>query len=103
MATVERWYQRQVKRRVAELSGRSCPRILGIDEHFFNRKQGHTTTLVDLHNHKVFDVVLGRFELSLKQYLNRLPGQEHVQVVRRRGRVKSQQTQRKHRISSCFS
>jgi len=80
-ATVERWYQHQVKRRVSELSGRSCPRVLGIDEHFFSRKQGYATTLVDLQNHKVFDVVLGRSELSLRQYLSRLPGREHVQIV----------------------
>src|SRR5690606_39529057 len=50
--------------RVAELSSRSCPTVLGIDEHFFTRKQGYATTLVDLHHHKVFDVVLGRSEGS---------------------------------------
>ena len=80
-ATIERWYQQQIKRRVSELSGRSCPRVLGIDEHFFTRKQGFATTLVDLKNHKVFDVVLGRSELSLRQYLSRLPGREKVQIV----------------------
>lgn len=80
-ATIERWYQQQIKRRVSELSGRSCPRVLGIDEHFFTRKQGFATTLVDLKNHKVFDVVLGRSELSLRQYLSRLPGREQVQIV----------------------
>ena len=80
-ATVERWYQHLINRRVSELSGRSCPRVMGIDEHFFTRKQGYATTLVDLKNHKVFDVVLGRSELSLRQYLSRLPGREHVQVV----------------------
>ena len=80
-ATIERWYQHQVKRRVSELSGRPCPRVLGIDEHFFSRKKGYATTLVDLRNHKVFDVVLGRSELSLRQYLIRLPGREHVKVV----------------------
>jgi hypothetical protein len=36
-ATVERWYQSFVKQRVSELSGRSCPQMLGIDEHFFTR------------------------------------------------------------------
>ena len=73
-ATVERWYQHLIKRRVSELSGRACPRVLGIDEHFFTRKKGYATTLVDLRNHKVFDVVLGRSELSLRQYLSRLQG-----------------------------
>ena len=57
-ATVERWYQSYVKQRVSELSGRACPQVLGIDEHFFSRKKGYATTLVDLKNHKVFDVVL---------------------------------------------
>src|SRR5690554_3068577 len=80
-ATVERWYQSFIKRRVSELSGRSCPQVLGIDEHFFTRKRGYATTLVDLKNHKVFDVVLGRSEASLRSYMKRLPGKENVRVI----------------------
>lgn len=80
-ATVERWYQDFVAYRVKELEGRSCPAVLGIDEHFFTRKEGYATTLVDLRNHKVFDVVLGRDEETLGAYLQRLPGREHVRVV----------------------
>ena len=37
--------------------------------------------MVDLKNHKVFDVVLGRSELSLRRYLQRLPGKDQVQVI----------------------
>ncbi|GAB3324598.1 hypothetical protein GCM10027565_08950 [Bordetella tumulicola] len=80
-ATVERWYQSFVKRRVSELSSRACPQVLGIDEHFFSRKKGYAMTLVDLKNHKVFDVVLGRSESSLHGYLKRLPGKEHVRLI----------------------
>ena len=80
-ATIERWYQSYVKQRVSELSGRACPQVLGIDEHFFSRKRGYATTLVDLKNHKVFDVVLGRSEASLRGYLRRLPGRERVRVI----------------------
>ncbi len=80
-STVERWYQNFVAYRVKELSGRSCPVVLGIDEHFFSRKQGFATTLVDLRNHKVFDVVLGKDEASLGTYLAKLPGREKVKVV----------------------
>ena len=80
-ATVERWYQSYVRRRVSELSGRQCPQVLGIDEHFFTRKRGYATTLVDLKNHKVFDVVLGRSEASLRSYLKRLPGKENVRII----------------------
>ncbi len=78
---MERWYQSFVAYRVKELEGRKVPIVLGIDEHFFTRKQGYATTLVDLRNHKVFDVVLGRTESSLGAYLARLPGRERVQVV----------------------
>lgn len=80
-ATVERWYQSYVKQRVADLSGRACPQMLGIDEHFFSHKKGYATTLVDSKNHKVFDVVLGRSEPSLRRYLSRLPGRERVKVA----------------------
>ena len=80
-ATVERWYQQQIQLRVAELSSRHCPRILGIDEHFFSRKKGFATTFVDLKNHKVFDVVLGRSEASLRRYLRHLTGRDRVRFV----------------------
>lgn len=80
-ATVERWYQQQIQLRVAELSSRHCPRILGIDEHFFSRKKGFATTFVDLKNHKVFDVVLGRSEASLRRYLSHLTGRDRVRFV----------------------
>ena len=55
--------------------------MLGIDEHFFTRKKGYATTFVDLKNHNVFDVKLGRSELSLRQYLRRLPGKENVTLI----------------------
>jgi transposase len=80
-ATVERWYHDFVAYRVKELDRRACPMVLGIDEHFFTRRQGYATTLVDLRNHKVFDVVLGRDETTLGAYLARLSGREKVLVV----------------------
>ena len=80
-ATVERWYQDFIKARVSELSGRKVPLVLGIDEHFFTRKKGYATTFVDLKNHKVFDVVLGRSEKSLESYLRKLPHKSRVKVV----------------------
>lgn len=80
-STVERWYHDFVAYRVKELEGRSCPIVMGIDEHFFSRKEGYATTLVDLKNHKVFDVVLGRSEESLKAYLKRLKGRDRVRVI----------------------
>ena len=80
-ATVERWYHHHIALKRSEMSNRPCPRVLGIDEHFFTRKKGYATTFVDLRNHKVFDVKLGRSESSLRQYLKGLNERDKVQVV----------------------
>ncbi len=80
-ATVERWYRDHLSIRHSETDRRSCPRVLGIDEHFFTRKKGFATTFVDLKNHNVFDVKLGRSEPSLRPYLKNLRGRSNVQVV----------------------
>ena len=37
-STVERWYQDFVASRIKELDTRHCPLVMGIDEHFFNRR-----------------------------------------------------------------
>lgn len=80
-ATVERWFQDYLRREVAERSGAACPRVLGIDEHFFSRKDGYATTFCDLRAHKIFDVVLGRSEAALEQYLAKLVGKDRVRVI----------------------
>jgi transposase len=61
--------------------GAHCPKVIGIDEHFFTRKDGYATTIANLTSHKVFDVVLGRSELSLRSYLRKLIGKDKVRVV----------------------
>lgn len=80
-ATVERWFQHQLRRLCAERSGAHCPRVLGLDEHFFTRKKGYVTTFCDLEKHTVFDVVPGRSEASLEAYLKALKGKSRVRVV----------------------
>lgn len=80
-ATIERWYHQYVDLQSRKLLGRHCPRVLGIDEHFFSKKHGYATTFVDLNSHRVFDVVLGRSEVSLRGFLNQLKGREKVRVV----------------------
>jgi len=80
-ATVERHCVHFLERLAAERAGAPCPQVLGIDEHFFSRKQGYATTFCDLKNHHVYDVVLGRSEAALEAYLNRLEGKDHVRIV----------------------
>ena len=80
-ATVERWYQEYFRLKDREFLNRHCPRVVGIDEHFFTKKQGFATTIVDLTKHKVFDVVLGRSEPALRPFCRKLIGKESVRVV----------------------
>jgi transposase len=80
-ATVERWSQDYFKRELTEKKNNLCPMVMGIDEHFFTRKQGYATTICDLMRHRVYDVVLGRSEKALEGYLKRLKGRHRVKVV----------------------
>jgi len=77
-ATVERYFQRGLQRQFGEWHSGRCPQVLGIDEHFFTRRSGYATTLCDLRNHKIYDVVLGRSELSLEAYFQGLEGKAEV-------------------------
>ena len=80
-ATVERYFRRGLERQFGEWHGSRCPPVLGIDEHFFTRRSGYATTLCDLKNHKIYDVVLGRSERALEAYFQRLEGKAEVRVV----------------------
>ena len=80
-ATVERWYQHYYLRLNQEMKGRPCPQVLGIDEHFFNKKEGYVTTFCNLRKHKIFDVVKGRSEAALTAYLKQLPGKDKVKII----------------------
>lgn len=80
-ATVERWFHDFVERKVSEMKNNPCPRVLGIDEHYFSRKDGYATTLCDLQKHRVYDVVLGRSEASLESYFETLPDRKRMRVV----------------------
>jgi transposase len=80
-ATTERWVHQRYAHRVSQQAERVAPRVLGIDEHFFTRKDGYATTFANLESHRVFDVQLGRSALSLEPFLDELPGKEHTEVV----------------------
>jgi transposase len=80
-ATTERWVQHIYAQRVSHQAERLAPKVLGIDEHFFTRKQGYATTFANLVTHRVFDVQLGRSELALHRFLDELPGKDHTEVV----------------------
>jgi hypothetical protein len=60
---------------------RVAPRVLGIDEHSFARKDGYATTFANLGTHRVFDTELGRSELAGGAVSRGAFGQTLTQVV----------------------
>ena len=76
------YFRHGLSRQFRQWHSRCCPRVLGIDEHYFTRKKGgYATTLCDLGNHNVYDVVLGRSEASLERYFLSLEGKDWVRMV----------------------
>lgn len=80
-STVERAYKSYLRRKESHRKSAMCPRVLGIDEKHFTKKKGYLTTFCDLKRRKVFDVTLGRSELSLQSYLGKLSGKSNCRVV----------------------
>lgn len=80
-ATVQRDINHHSFLEVQKKLSRLCPRVLGIDEHYFTKRKGFATTLCNLGKHEVFDVVLGRSDIALDSYFRRLKNKERCRVV----------------------
>lgn len=80
-ATIERWYHQQYVLAHSEVDTKRCPAVLGIDEHFFSKRQGYATTFCNLKKHRIFDIVKGRSAKDLESFLNQLQGKDKVKVV----------------------
>ncbi|AIL65896.1 Transposase [Rickettsiales bacterium Ac37b] len=80
-STIERCYHALYKSENKEFNSRLVPRVLGIDEHSFSKKQGFATTCCNLARDNIFDVVKGKSAKDLEDYLSKLEGREMVRVV----------------------
>jgi transposase len=87
-ASVERFYHEYTARKAREHSDGVCPPVLGIDEHSIHRKRTRhqrgtrfATTLCNLRNHRVFDIVEGRDPQDLDAYFSALKGKENVRLI----------------------
>lgn len=82
-STISSWVEHHLEKRIKETSSRRqrAPKVFGIDEHYFTKKKGFATTIVDLKRNQIFDVELGRSEKSLEGFFRRLKGREHVEFV----------------------
>jgi transposase len=79
--TIERWYHYILGRWVAEIKNNPAPLEMGIDEHWWTKKEGFATSLCNLSNHRLHDVVLGKSESSIKEYLKGMKGRKETRHV----------------------
>lgn len=81
LASVERFYHDMTRHKASHWQNRECPRVLGIDEHRFTRKQGFLTTFCDLERRRVFDIAKGKSASELESFLLSLRGRDKVKLV----------------------
>src|SRR5690606_17258188 len=78
-------YYEQVETKLREYqSAQRWPEVLGIDEHFFRRKNRSShfvTMLTDLKKRRVFEIAQGKDHKNLMEQLSHLPGRNQVKVV----------------------
>ncbi len=80
-STVERTLHKVYHQHVKEVSNYSCPLYLGIDEHSIHKGKRYAVTLVDLKNHRVYEVIEGKNTAKLEAALRKLKGREKVKMV----------------------
>ena len=80
-ATVNRIYSDYTELEAKKRLSDQLPEVLGIDEHTLHKGFQTLTTLCDLKNHRVFDIVEGRSAKAIKGYLMSLKGRKQVKMV----------------------
>ncbi len=80
-STVERTLHRLFKLHLKERLSYPCPVYLGIDEHSIHKGKHYAVTLIDLKNHKVYEVIDGKQTATLERALRKLKGRSQVKMV----------------------
>ena len=60
------------------------PSVIGIDEHFFSRRNGYVdyaTVITDMNKKRLYEMVEGKNTKNLIEQLSHLPGRENVKLV----------------------
>lgn len=78
-------YYEQLEIKLRERKSKNIwPQVLGIDEHFFRRKNGVTefvTMFTNIGERKMFEMAHGKDGRSLTEQTLEIPGRENVQIV----------------------
>lgn len=79
-STVERIIHERYEAKVKEMINYSAPMVIGIDEHKIHKRR-FATTIVDLKNHRVYDVIEGKSEAMIGARIRSYPDRMKVKVV----------------------
>ena len=79
-STVERIIHDCYEAKVKEMINYPAPLVIGIDEHKIHKRQ-FATTIVDLRNHRVYDIIEGKSEAKIGARIRSYPGRMQVMVV----------------------
>ena len=73
-----------LKTKLRERINAPWPKVLGIDEHFFTRRNGYAefaTVFCDLKKRRLFEICKGRDTQSISEIIDQYPGREKVEIV----------------------
>ena len=73
-----------LKTKLNELKTLRWPKVIGIDEHFFSRRNGFTefaTVFTDLKKKRLMEMCLGKDKKSIVEQVQHIPGRFDVQIV----------------------
>lgn len=80
-ASCERHVAEMFSLKYRERINTPCPVCLGIDEHHFGKGLTFATTLCDLKKHKIYDILSGKAESSLRTQLFDIKDKHKVKIV----------------------
>lgn len=80
-STVERIIHEQWALKVREQLSYECPRMIGIDEHTIHKGYKFATTICDLSNNRIYDVIEGRKVSTIESAIMAYKGRDKVEVV----------------------
>ena len=80
-STVERIIHERFHLKIREALNYPAPLMIGIDEHTIHQGRAFATTIADLGNHRVYDVIEGKSLAQVERTLKTYRGREKVQMV----------------------
>lgn len=80
-STVERIIHERFERKIKEVLNYPAPLMIGIDEHTIHKGHKFATTIADLGNHRIYDIIEGRSTSLIERTLKSYKDREKVKMV----------------------